>query len=384
MASITARGTKWQVRIKHKLLPRPLFVTFDSEPQAEAYARHIEAVLDSGVVPLDLLDQPEQRGSAPRLGKLIDEFKSSSPGPAPTDLPTLALLKKELGEALRVSDIGAVWADGWVSKMKTEQHLAPSSIRKRVESLARVVDWHLRTVTEQNKPLPANPLRMMPKGYSVYTDAEAASLAEVGLRRKKDVSRERRLAPGEEARILQALAGERNPNRERALTADPDMTLAFKLIVNTGLRLQEMYWARREDYDPVRGVLHVRGSKGHRGNIKPRVVPIVRELRDELKARCEGQTGLIFGFWDGQEDRSAVSSRLSKRFTTLFDYAGVPDFTEHDLRHEATCRWVQMKDRNGHWMWTELEIAKIMGWAKLDMMLRYASLRAEDFSDRLL
>lgn len=47
MASIQPRGTKWQVRIKRKLLPRPLFVAFDDEHSASAYARHIEAMLDS-------------------------------------------------------------------------------------------------------------------------------------------------------------------------------------------------------------------------------------------------------------------------------------------------------------------------------------------------
>lgn len=384
MASIQPRGTKWQVRIKHKLLPRPLFVTFDDEHSASAYARHIEAMLDSGVVPLDLLDPGEQRAASPRLGTLLAKYRASTPAPAPSDLPTLKLLESELKPALRVSDIGATWADEWVRKMKVEQHLAPSTLRKRVEALARVLDWHIRATTEKDKPLPANPLRMMPRGYSAYTPTEAAELAAVEKEAKVDVHRDRRLAPGEEQRILSALAGVKREDRERALPVDPDMDLAFRLIVNTGLRLREMVWMRCEDYDPVRGVLHVRGSKGHRGKEKPRVVPIVLSLRDELKARCDGKTGLVFGFWDGEEPLSNVSNRLSKRFATLFDYAGVLDFKEHDLRHEATCRWVQMKDRQGRWMWTELEIAKMMGWAKLDMMMRYASLRAEDFADRLL
>lgn len=383
MASIQQRGAKWQVRIKHKLLPKPLFVTFDDEPTARAYSNHIETMLDSGVVPLDLLEPEDDRQASPRLRVLFERYRTSTPAPAPTDLPILALLEQELPETLRVSDLGAVWADQWVRDMKLKRHLAPSTLRKRVESLARMLDWHIRTTAEKDKPLPANPLRLMPRGYSAYTPAEAAVLAEANKAPKVDVQRERRLAPGEEERILAALAGTKRPDRERALPVNPDMTLAFKLIVNTGMRLREMMWMRCEDYDAARGVLHVRGSKGHRGKEKPRTVPIIAALREELKARCDGKTGLVFGFWDGESDLTRAGNLVSKRFTTLFEYAGVPDFREHDLRHEATCRWAQMKDRQGRWMWTELEIAKIMGWAKLDMMLRYASLRAEDFADRL-
>jgi integrase len=74
---------------------------------------------------------------------------------------------------------------------------------------------------------------------------------------------------------------------------------------------------------------------------------------------------------------------LSQRFATLFDYAGVPDCTEHDLRHEATCRWVTLRDASGHWVFSETEVCKILGWSDTRMMLRYASLRGEDLSARL-
>jgi hypothetical protein len=41
----------------------------------------------------------------------------------------------------------------------------------------------------------------------------------------------------------------------------------------------------------------------------------------------------------------------------------MPDFTEHDLRHEATCRWATMRNKaDSGWMWSELEICKIMAF----------------------
>lgn len=390
MASIQKRGDKWQVRVKHKLLPRPVFFTFDKESEADGYKIFIETALDKGIVPLDLLeaDGGGRQAASPRLGTLIVEYKLSSPGPAPSDLPVLDLVVEDVSSALRMSDISAVWADAWVSRMKLEDNLAPGTIRKRVESLARVVDFYIRKITDREKPLPANPLRLMPRGYSAYTKAEEEVLNKDGRGAKRDQARTRRFAPGEEDRALASLDGWKNPNRERALKPDPELKMAFKLIVNTGLRLKEMFWAECSHYDAAKGVFHVKGTKGHRGLIKPRVLPIVPALRDELAQRCkermEAGKVLLFDFWDGEELLKKASNRLSGRFKTLFKYSGIEDFTEHDLRHEATCRWVQMKDRNGRWMWTELEIAKIMGWSKLDMMMRYASLRAEDFADRML
>lgn len=167
---------------------------------------------------------------------------------------------------------------------------------------------------------------------------------------------------------------------------DEDFKLLYEIILNTGVRLREGYWIRCEDYDDARGLLEIRGTKGHGGVIKRRTVPVVPSLRPALRKRCKGKKGLLFKFWDGEPDNlDKVTNALSKRFTTLFAYADMPDFTEHDLRHEATCRWATMRNKQDTgWMWSELEICKIMGWKKTDMFLRYASLRGEDLADRFL
>lgn len=94
---------------------------------------------------------------------------------------------------------------------------------------------------------------------------------------------------------------------------------------------------------------------------------------------------MVFPFWDGTpEDKDRASGRLTARFRALFDYAQVPGFTEHDLRHEATCRWVELRTPGGGWVFSDIEICRIMGWSDTRMMLRYASLRGADLADRLL
>jgi integrase len=67
----------------------------------------------------------------------------------------------------------------------------------------------------------------------------------------------------------------------------------------------------------------------------------------------------------------------------LFEYAGVTDFTEHDLRHTATCNWFMLRDQTGRWMFSDVELCRIMGWTSTRMAVRYASFRAEDLSARL-
>ncbi len=382
--AIIQRGERWQVRIDSKLLPRKHFMTFTNKSEAVKYHEHLLSFLDRGVVPIDLMEAPK-RGSGLTLKNLIENYRLSSPSPAKSDLATLERLLQEVGE-LKLEGLNTVWCDQWVSKLKLELHLAPGTIRKRVESLARVIDWHIRKSTPTDEALPANPLRLMPRGYSTYSAREIELLAGKGLLPKKDIHRDRRFAPGEEERLNDALSGVKRDDRQRALPIDEDFKLLYDIILNTGLRLREAYWIRCEDYDHSRGLLTVRGSKGHGNKIKPRTVPLVPALRARLRKRCEGKKGLLFSFWDGDPlSLDRTSNALSKRFKTLFTYAGMPDFTEHDLRHEATCRWASMRNkRDTGWMWSELEICKIMGWSKTDMFLRYASLRGEDLADRFI
>lgn len=377
MASIQPRSGKFQLRVTHKLLAKPFFFTFPTHADAQSYGLQLESLLDRGIVPVELL-QTEKRGENPFLSSLIKDYLANA-NVAPSDRATLALIERTKGNA-RVMSVSASWADLWVSDLKLQQKLAPSTIRRRIESLARVLDWYWRG---QHKTI-ANPLRLMPLGYANASAREAVLLQAQGDSVKRDVSRDRRLTPAECTAIKSALAGVKREDRERPLPPDAAFALLFELIVNTGMRLLEAYRLRVDQIDMQRWTILVDGSKGHRGEAKPRVVPLVPELRQPLQQWCRGRVGRVFPFWDGTpEDRPRCTARLSSRFATLFDYACVPDFTEHDLRHEATCRWAVMRNPAGHWVFSETEICKIMGWKDANMMLRYASLRGEDLSARL-
>lgn len=375
--NVQQRGKRFQLRVKHALLHKPFFFTFDSHDEAAAYGEVLDSVLSRGIVPSELLAGPVVKADDPLVIEVIRAY-SRAAHVAPSDSEVLDVLVRET-PGLRVSGVTFAWCDAYVQRLKRVSNLAPGTIRKRVGSLARVLDWHIRQTTAPGAPPQANALRLLPRGYSAYTPDDVAA----GAKPKRDVVRNRRLAPDECARILQALAGHKRPDRQRALEVDPAFALLFDLIVDTGLRLFEAYRLRVTSVDFAQGVINVEGSKGHHGVIKPRVVPLKPALREKLRAWCDGRVGLVFPFWDGSPgDKDLASGRLTARFAVLFDYAGVPDFREHDLRHEATCRWVELRNATG-WVFSEIEICRIMGWSDTRMMLRYASLRGSDLASRL-
>jgi integrase len=381
---VQSRGSKFQLRVTHRNLPKPYFRTFEDASAATLHGRQLESVLERGLVPAELaaegVDNPQAHNRL--LASVIDQYLTGA-AMTSSDAELLPVVRAEVGMT-RVSGVTFGWADAYVKRLKMVQHLAPGTVRKRIGALARVLDWHLRRagLAEQVR---SNPLRMLGAGYSQYTEEEGRRLAVKKLRPKQDVHRDLRLAPDEESRVLWALLGGRREGRERALVPDPAFQALFKLTVDTGLRLSESYRLRIDQCDFGKGIIRVEGSKGARGVLKPRTVPMKKIVREELGLWCAGRSGLVFPFWDGtKEHLRRAGSKLSFRFRTLFDYAGVEQLTEHDLRHEACCRWVELRSADGKWIFSDVEVCKIMGWSSMSMMLRYASLRGEDLANRLL
>lgn len=381
--SVQKRSGGHQLRVTHRLLPRPFFHTFADEAAARAYGLQLRELLDQGIVPTELLAQPAKSADDALVATLVRGYLDGAPGLTDSDNELLtSILQQREVEALRVSGVTAKWCDDYVMRLKRRQ-LAPGTIRKRVGALARVIDWHQRL--EGRAETRANALRMMPAGYSQYSQRDVIELGKRGLQARRDLARDRRLLPDEEARVRDALAGVKRPDRERLWPADTPFAMLFDLILGTGMRLSEAYKLRVDQLDLPRRVARIEGSKGARGQTRPRVVPLRPGLADQLQAYCEGRIGLLFPYWDGsKEDARRASGRLSQRFHTLFAYAGVDGFTEHDLRHEATCRWFTLRDERGAWVFSDLEICRIMGWTSTQMALRYASLRGEDLAARLV
>lgn len=381
---VRARGAKFELRVKHALLPKIFTATFVSEAEARTYGEQLESILARGVVPAELAAKRD-RGASITLGRLIGDYRAAVPVSA-LDASILDMLMgiNELG-AVRVDDVARYkWADEWVKSMKLIKNLAPGTIRKRVGAMARLLDWHLkREAADGAQPL-ANPLRLLPKNYSTYNDHERAVLdGDKTKSAKVDKSRDRRLKDGEDAAIRAALRGEKRPDRQRPLSLPEGDALhdLYDLIVNTGLRLREAYTLRKSDIRLPLRTIHVSTSKTDAARDVP-MLPAIYGMLERRVAAADGE--FIFPWWNGDKDElRKVTAKLSAAFASSFKYAGCDDLTEHDLRHEATCRWVTMRAPDGGWMFRSEECMKITGHESFSMFMRYLSLRGSDLADRL-
>lgn len=378
---------RWEIGLRHPSLPggRKYF-TFDTEEEAAAYADQWRLMKQAGLEPPQELLRPAA-SSGVTLGFIVRAWASSGHA-APTQKSALDSLFAEVGK-VRLADATYTWLGGYVEFLKVKKNLAPNSIRQRVQALGRAIDEYLRHNPKVNL---GNPTRLLPKGYSSYSEKDAKLAKAAGGAAKADVQRDRRLHPGEEERIVWALSGNERDDRQRALplVGGNALLTMFLLIVNSGLRLREAYMLRRGWIDLDAKVMKVQCSKQWRGKVSFRNVPIRPEVHAALKAYLSTRALLpaayLFPFMEEEEDMTLkkVTQRLSDRYRIAFQYAGIEGLHEHDLRHEATCRWLELRDASGNWMFRLEEINRIMGWtAGSTMAQRYASFRAEDLAQRI-
>lgn len=366
----------FELCIKHKLLPKPFYSNFDSEKGARSYGERLEEMLRRGVIPTELAVQNVRHLP---LSQVLGEYLAAAPV-AETDRPNVAKLQETL--KISVQQVTVRWVDEWVSSMKRVKRYTPGTVRKRVESLARAIDWHNRR-THPLDDMPSNPLRTLPAGYSNYVAADLVD----GQAPKVDVKRNRRLADGEYERIDAVLSGKKAEGKQRELKGPhaADFQLLFRLNVETGLRLREAYtmtW-KNVKFDGPNSTIHVPTSKTD----APRDVPMSRQVHDWLQAHKAAATSEnVFALWNGLTDKDSLdrtSHKLSQRFKTMFAYAGSIEVSEHDLRHEAVCRWMLLKARDGHWLYRAEEVRRITGHKNVQTFERYLSLRGSDLAARL-
>lgn len=372
MAMKRRRGDAWHYTIKRSgLLPKPLYLSFVDEAEGDEYVRRIEALLDRGVVPEEFGKKREVVAS---LRDSVRRYLNAQ-HTAPDDAGLLRIVLQRLPIDLPLSRITFTWTTGWVTAMKREQNLAPSTIRKHVGALARCIDW-----LAGHGDVPFNPMRSLPKGYATYTPSDVAAVAQVEGRAKADTERDRRLEPGEEPKIRRILAGEKPEGRQRALELNQaaSINLLFEMALESAMRLGEMFTLEIGQIDLKQRTIFLDKTK----NGSKRQIPITSVLKALLKVATKGlpANALLFPWWDGDRDRRHVkkaSTLLSRQFARVFSAAGCVDLHFHDLRHEATSRFFERTKLS------DLEIMKITGHSSLKQLARYANLRGSNLAARL-
>lgn len=385
----------WEYIIRRsKLLPKPLSLTFQTEEEGDAYVARLEQLLDAGIVPTDVIEQREM------ISTTLDAIREylrrvSVPDSDAQVLNTL--LGRLPSKALTTVDYE--WAERWVTGMKRQQYLSPSTIRHNVGALARCFDWVVKSGTPM---LAVNPLRLLPKRYATYTDEDRVAVEAQDVAAKEDVHRDRRPSAAEEAEILRIMAGGKPKGRERVfeLPYRPALVFLFELAIESAMRMREMYTLDVVQFDVGRRTAALERTK----NGSKRAVPLTTvaiSAFERYVAAVTGQDPEMCGFsFDGgrlfpwideieagmrakntpvlrRKVLERVTVRLSGQFGRIFDAAGCSDLVFHDLRHEATSRLYERTTLS------DIQIAKITGHTDPKVLMRYANLRGSDLAERL-
>ena len=388
----TALGeTRFQLRLPHPALPGVYYETFSSREDAEAEKKKLLAKLDAGeYIPHVWLKV--QSGKRLGLSKIkthavLEAYIAEHKTISESDKELARLAKAGVAD-VSISLVNYDFAEKSVHVMRTTRNWSPSSIQKRVGCLGRAWAWF----AGKNPHLQlTNPWRLLPKGYSIASLDEQKQLLEEGKKIKLSGEVGRRFEDGDEEHIERVFNGEKLlQGRQRTLKPSPELRMMYRTILFTGLRLRECYTLRTNQIVLNKRVIKASGTKGERGAAKPRNVPIRKQLTQWLKEWIDqlpkGETRLFPTLWNGSselQDLADTTNTLSHKFATFFEHALMPDFREHDLRHEATCRWVLLENESGNWVYSETMIEKIMGWSSSKMLKRYMSLRGEDLVELL-
>lgn len=165
-----------------------------------------------------------------------------------------------------------------------------------------------------------------------------------------DNSRDRRLLPGEEERLLAA--------------AKPILGDAIVLLIDTCMRRGELVKLRPEMLCETHLVLPKTITKTRRA----REVPLTMRAREILRRRAE-TPGRFFDL-DG--------SALSQRFLALCRKLQIDNLRLHDLRHEGISRLVERG------RFRDIEVMKIAGHMSWKQFQRYIQVRGVDLAARLV
>jgi len=373
MAGKRKRASGWEYVFKRAgLLEKPLYLTFPTEAEGDAFAERLEKLLDRGIVPTEY----QATVRIQTIKDLITQYERDA-HPKDKDRSALTTVINARGST-PLASINAGWVDDWITEMKRVDKLAPSTIRAKVGALARCTDWGMR---KGHLIMPDHPLRTLPDGYAQYTKTDAAHAGTMRV----DVERDRRLEAGEDQKILAMIAAGVLPRKQRPLKLDDPAGLRcfYVLAVESAMRMREMFTLTHDQVQLGKRTIFLEKTKNGDKRQVPLSTVAIAELTSYIEAQAAAGRGAdrpLFPWWNGDTGKKnlrTVSDYLSKLFIGIFEAAECADLKFHDLRHEATSRLFEKTTLS------ETQIMKITGHKSHRMLMRYANLRGSDLAARL-
>ena len=332
MGTITRRTDNagkatYQVKIRRKGYPS-LSQTFAEKLAAETWMQETEAAMTRGAfvdpspsreTTLDeLLRRYAQEVSPLKRGHQVERIRLAFLGRQPIAKAALADLSASMVREYRDSRLRIV---------------AGSTVNRELNLLGHVIETARK---EWALPMRSNPVQEV-------------------RRPRNPPARDRRLRPGEEARLLVACS-----------TARGGFLLdCVHLAIETGMRQGEIVGLDWKDVDLERQVvrLHAGATKNGHG----RGVPLSRTAVSVLQRRGPAVGNVFPG---------VTTEAVKQAFAKAAARAGMPDLHFHDLRHEAVSRLFERG-------FNVMEAAAVSGHRDLAMLRRYVHLEASALASRL-
>lgn len=338
MATIRKKGTyQYHVQIRRKGFPSQTR-TFTSRPEAEIWARQIEAEMDRGI----FIDRSEAEKNTLHdiLSRYRDEVSPQKKGSNIEQLRINGLLKDHFLVANKMAAISSKLIAQW--RDERLKSVSGSTVNRELNIISAVIN-HAR------------------KEWGVHMDNPVALIR----RPQNEKARERRLEEGEEAALLSALEGSRNEDGTFGPgTRNPWIKPLVRLALETAMRRGELLALKWDEVDTKRQVARIPDSK----NGKARSIPLSSRAVAVLdEVRPHSIDGRVF---------PTTEDAVKKAFSRACEAARLEDLHFHDLRHEATSRLAEKLPN-------VIELAAVTGHKDLRMLKRYYHPRAEDLARKL-
>lgn len=325
MATISKRGDyQWQAKVRKRGFP-PASRTFDTKSQAQKWARLIESEMDMGV----FVSRTEAESTTlhEALSRYLNEITPHKKGAKQEKDRIIAWQRHPLAQrfmaTIRSVDL-ATYRD-----QRLAEGLSASTVRNEINILSNLFNIARKEWGMESLSNPVQNIRKPSPGKG----------------------RERRLENGEESRLIEA-----------AIYPIKEMIV---LAIETGMRMGELLNMEWQRVNLNKKIVELPDTK----NGDMRLVPLSNRAYFCLK-------NLPVQFKKQKVFPEISNSAVSHRFRKLCKKCEIDDLRFHDLRHEATSRFVEMGLR-------EEEIRAITGHKTLVMYQRYIHLRADEIAKKL-
>lgn len=332
MATISKRANGYQVQIRRRGYPN-LSKVFDTKRKADAWARKIEAEMDSG----QFVDQTEAEQTI--LGELLKRYLNEV-----TQMKKSA--KVEAGRILRILNEEKICL--YKLTAITSKVIAGYRDKRLLEvtgsSVNRDLSIFSHVFTTANREW----------GFSLTNPVQTIR------KPRENPARERRLRADEEARLFAELEPSvRNQNGlyEAGGTRNQWIKPLVIFAIETGMRRGEILSLKWDNVDLTRRVVRILDSKNGEG----RSVPLTKNATALLQGLPRSNDGRVF---------ATTTEAVKLAFPRAVKRAGIDDLHFHDLRHEAVSRLFE-KGLN------VMEVASVSGHKTLQMLKRYTHLSSD-------